>query len=145
MKKAFTLIELLIVIAVIATLVGIALPRFKGMQDEGNIARAAGDLRSLATAVESYYIHNSSVYPADGALSNITGSTPTILGSVPNDPFSGSAYDYDLSANGDYYIIWSYGPDGADDVTGVSDAGAISGTADDDVYICNGISGTGGF
>src|SRR3989339_339671 len=62
MKKGFTLIELLIVIAVISILIGIALPRFKGMQDEGNIAKATGELRTLKTAVESYYIHNNSTF-----------------------------------------------------------------------------------
>lgn len=147
MKKAFTLIELLIVISVIAILIGIALPRFRGMQEEGKIARAAGELRSLATAVESYYIHNSNVYPADGALANIESASPNILSAVPNDPFeaAGNDYDYDLSGNGNYYIIWSHGPDSADDVSGISNAGAITGTANDDIYISNGISGTGGF
>ncbi|UCD15446.1 MAG: prepilin-type N-terminal cleavage/methylation domain-containing protein, partial [Candidatus Omnitrophota bacterium] len=50
----FTLIELLIVIAVISILLSIALPRFRGMQEEGNIAKAKGELRTLQTAVESY-------------------------------------------------------------------------------------------
>ena len=142
MKKAFTLIELLIVIAVIAILISIALPRFRGMQEEGFTAKAAGELRSLATA---YYIHNSNAYPV--ALSNAASAAPSIVSSVPNDPFNpGTAYGYDVSASpGDYWIIWSYGPDGADDVSGVSDAGAITGTADDDIYISNGTSGTGGF
>ena len=35
-KRGFTLIELLVVISVIAILVGIAIPRFKGMQDEAH-------------------------------------------------------------------------------------------------------------
>ena len=39
-SSGFTLIELLIVVAVISILISIALPRFKGMQDEGNIAKA---------------------------------------------------------------------------------------------------------
>lgn len=67
MKKGFTLIELLIVIAVISILIGIALPRFKGMQEEGKIAQAKAELRTLQTAVESYYIHNNNTYPATGA------------------------------------------------------------------------------
>lgn len=145
MRKGFTLIELLIVIAVIAILIGIALPRFRGMQEEGKIARAAGELRSLATAVESYYIHNSNLYPADGALTNIESASPSILNSVPDDPFNrGTDYDYDLSANGNYYAIWSYGPDGNDDVSSVSDTGVIA-ASDDDIFISNGTSGVGGF
>ena len=67
MKRGFTIIELLIVIAVISILIGIALPRFRGMQEEGKIAQAKGELRTLQTAVESYYIHNSNTYPAAGA------------------------------------------------------------------------------
>ena len=52
-KHGFTLIELLIVIAIISILVGITLPRFRGMQEEGNIAESKAELRTLQTAVES--------------------------------------------------------------------------------------------
>ena len=79
-RKGFTILELLIVIAVIAILVGIALPRFKGMQDEGNIARAKGELRMLTTAVESYYIHNNNTLPT--ALSNLTNDVGYSLETV---------------------------------------------------------------
>ena len=145
MKKAFTLIELLIVIAVIAILISIALPRFRGMQEEAFTAKAAGELRSLAVAVESYYIHNSNAYPV--ALSNAASAAPSIVSSVPNDPFNpGTAYGYDVSASpGDYWIIWSYGPDGAADITGIDTDGTLLTAADDDIYISNGTSGTGGF
>ena len=62
MRKGFTIIELLIVIAVISILVGIALPRFRGMREEGLIAQAKGELRTIQTALESYFIHNNA-YP----------------------------------------------------------------------------------
>ena len=117
MRKGFTLIELLIVIAVISILIGIALPRFKGMQDEGNIAKAKGELRTLQTAVESYYIHNSNAYPATGAVAleaALATAVPSIITYVPTDPFNGSTdYVYVMGGtNSKYYIIYSVGPGG---------------------------------
>lgn len=151
-KKGFTLVELVIVISVIAILVGIALPRLRGMIDEGNTAKGASELRALQAAVESYYIHHSKAYPSDGSAtwqSSLTASTtkPKLIGTALTDPFSTSSvqYQYDKSANGLYYIIWSVGPDNTADVTGVDDTGALTGSADDDIYVSNGTSGTGGF
>ena len=117
--SGFTLIELLIVIAVISILIGIALPRFKGMQDEGNIAKAKGELRTLQTAVESFYIHNTNSYPT--ALSNLNTATPSIVTSTPLDPFgTGGAYGYVLGGtNNKFYVIFSVGvgQDGAATIT----------------------------
>ena len=64
-KKAFTLIELLIVVAIIAILAAIAVPNFLEAQTRSKASRAKADMRSAATALESYYVdHN--VYPYDG-------------------------------------------------------------------------------
>lgn len=148
-KKGFTLIELLIVISVIAILIGIALPRFRGIQDEGRTAKAAGELRTLQTAVESYYIHqNPHAYPAAGATwqTAITAAKPQIVGSALIDPFNGTTqYTFFKSANGQYYVILSVGVDMTADVTGIGDTGTIAGGPDDDIYVSNGTSGTGGF
>ncbi|MCX5679067.1 MAG: type II secretion system protein [Candidatus Omnitrophica bacterium] len=135
-SKGFTILELLIVIAVIAILVGIALPRFKGMKDEGSIAKAKGELRTLQTAVESYYIHNSNTYPANIAAA-LTGATPQIIAVAPTDPFGGAAYGYLLASP--YYIIWSKGPAG-DGVASVTTAGVASETTDGAscIYVTNG-------
>jgi len=62
MKRAFTLIELLIVIAIIAILALIAIPNFLEAQIRAKYARALSDMRSLATGIESYYVDNNS-YP----------------------------------------------------------------------------------
>jgi prepilin-type N-terminal cleavage/methylation domain-containing protein len=58
MKKAFTLIELLIVIAIIAILALIAIPNFLEAQTRANVSRAKADMRSLAAAIESYTVDN---------------------------------------------------------------------------------------
>lgn len=113
MKRGFTLIELLIVIAVISILISIALPRFKGMQDEGNIAKSKGELRTLQTAVESFYIHNSNTYPS--TLSAVNTATPSIVTSTPTDPFSSTSAAYSYvrgGTNNRFYVIFSAGPGG---------------------------------
>ncbi len=123
MRKAFTLIELLIVIAVISILIGIALPRFKGMQDEGNIAKAKGELRTLQSALESYYIHNSNAYPA--ALSSLTSAVPSIVSSIPADPFSTTSASYGYvrgGTNNKFYVVYSVGPSADGSATITSDA-----------------------
>jgi len=54
--QAFTLIELLIVIAIIAILSAIAIPNFLEAQTRAKVARAMADMRSLATGIESYFV-----------------------------------------------------------------------------------------
>ena len=153
MRNGFTLIEILIVIAVIAILAGISLPYMKGMQDEGNTAKAAGELRTLATAIESYYIHNSKAYPSQDTdvqtswQSELTSASPTIVKTALTDPFNSSnRYRYATSADSSsrYYVVFSVGADGAADITGINTSGVVQGGPDDDIYISNGTSGTGG-
>ena len=140
--QAFTLIELLIVMAVIAILVGIALPRFKGMQDEANVAKANGELRTLKTAIESYVMHNSGTYPVTKTTPCVTylnGASPLIVNDVLYDPFGATATtEYNYICAGSYYVIFSVGPDGAADITGISAAGVLAGADDDDAYATNG-------
>ena len=133
-RKGFTILELLIVIAVIAILVGIALPRFKGMQDEGNIAKAKGELRTLTTAIQSYYIHNNAM----PTLAQLTAAVPNIVGTtLPKDPFvAGGATDYGINTNGTYFVVFSVGPGGAGAAT-ISAAGAVT-AAVNTIYSTNG-------
>jgi general secretion pathway protein G len=151
MKKAFTLIELMIVMAVMAILVGIALPRFKGMRQEGNIAKAQGELRTLKTAIESYAIHHSNAYPASSNtpyasyLDASAAPGPQLISSVLYDPFASSSTTeyYYVRGSGtggtDYYAICSVGPDGAQDVTAaeVGDGTLTAAEIDDDIVASN--------
>jgi len=61
-RAAFTLIELLIVVAIIAILAAIAVPNFIEAQVRAKVSRTLADVRSLKTGLESYAVdHN--IYP----------------------------------------------------------------------------------
>jgi len=62
LRQAFTLIELLIVVAIIAILAAIAVPNFIEAQVRSKVSRAKADMRTLVTAVESYAVDQNS-YP----------------------------------------------------------------------------------
>ncbi len=117
MKKGFTILELLIVISVLVILIGIAIPRFKGMQDAAKIAQAKAELLTMQSAVESYYTNQSvKTYPPTNATvgqSYLGVTTPQILpNSPPYDPFGATnttEYNFLLSANGAHYVIYSIG------------------------------------
>jgi prepilin-type N-terminal cleavage/methylation domain-containing protein len=64
MKRAFTLIELLIVVAIIAILAAIAVPNFMEAQTRSKVARAVSDMRTITTALESYAVDHKK-YPFD--------------------------------------------------------------------------------
>ena len=125
-SKGFTLIELLIVMAVIAILIAIAIPSFRGMQNEARKTKAQGDVRVIKIAVESYYKNHNNIYPTDSGAAiayqtELMSVSPRILESNLYDPFGDSSttpYVYALSVAGSpstakYYIIYSVGPGGA--------------------------------
>jgi general secretion pathway protein G len=63
-SKAFTLIELLIVIAIILILISIALPNFLEAQIRAKLTKVHAELRTLSIALESYRIDHGD-YPLD--------------------------------------------------------------------------------
>ncbi|MGI6454924.1 MAG: type II secretion system protein GspG [bacterium] len=95
--KAFTLIELLIVVAIIGILAAIAVPNFLNAQTRAKVANAQSDMQALSTALEMYQMDNNH-YPywvqSDGTNVNPLPrrfyplTTPiAYLSAVPQDPF----------------------------------------------------------
>jgi prepilin-type N-terminal cleavage/methylation domain-containing protein len=89
--KAFTLIELLIVVAIIAILAAIAVPNFLEAQTRAKVSRAKNDMRTLATAIESYQVDNNN-YPTDAGngIENMNRPYPPLNNNTnhPNPNYS---------------------------------------------------------
>ncbi len=62
-RRAFTLIELLIVVAIIAILAAIAVPNFLEAQTRAKISAVKSDIRTLAGAIEIYSADNNAYPP----------------------------------------------------------------------------------
>lgn len=75
-SAGFTLIELLIVVAIIAILAAIAVPNFLEAQVRAKYTRVVSDLRTVATALESYSVDNNA-YPLNTVYNNY--SVPNVV------------------------------------------------------------------
>ncbi len=76
-KSGFTLVEIMIVVAIIALLAAIAIPNLLRAKISANDALAKATLRSLSTSSESFATANSGNYPGD--MTSLTGATPPYL------------------------------------------------------------------
>lgn len=93
-SSAFTLIELLIVVAIIGILAAIAVPNFLNAQTRAKIASSQGDMKALSTALESYRVDNNTYPPTPNTSGNLRyarlaklTSPVAYMTSVPLDPF----------------------------------------------------------
>jgi prepilin-type N-terminal cleavage/methylation domain-containing protein len=69
-RKGFTLVEIMIVVAIIALLAAIAIPNLLSARMTANTAAAKANVRSLSTAAETYSTANNGSYPA--SVANLT-------------------------------------------------------------------------
>lgn len=97
--RGFTLVELLIVVAIIAILAAIAVPNFLEAMTRARVSRAKSDMRTISTALESFRVDHPR-YPPDSEAQIGGGDLPYLLrlaflttpvaymSSVPGDPFA---------------------------------------------------------
>ena len=78
----FTLIELLIVVSIISILAAIAVPNFLEAQTRSKVSRIKSDMRTMATAVESYWADNNRYPPR---IKFPSGNTQTGIGIVESE------------------------------------------------------------
>jgi general secretion pathway protein G len=110
-RRGFTLIELLVVLAVVATLLTLALPRYFGSVDKSKEAVLKENLYQMREAISHYYADKGK-YPetleslaADKYLRKVpldpvTESAATWVIVPPEDPQKGGVYDVRSGAPG---------------------------------------------
>ncbi|MDI6604224.1 MAG: type II secretion system protein GspG [Thermoanaerobacteraceae bacterium] len=126
-EKGFTLVELIVVVAIIAILTAVLLPKLLGYTDNARESRAKGDLASMKSVIEAYAAsEGNGKYPADADAAKTLLAAHGI--NTPTDPW-GNPYNYAASTNQDSYIIISFGRDGAQ-------------KGNDDMYVTESISPT---
>jgi prepilin-type N-terminal cleavage/methylation domain-containing protein len=103
--QGFTLIELMIVIAIIAILAAILIPNFLHARAEAQTSGCEGNEKQIATALEEYAVdHNGTYGPGGQVTSTLLGTL--YLGVTPSDPVNASKYTVTTTAGsyGSYQI-----------------------------------------
>lgn len=139
--NGFSLIEILVVIAIIGGLTSILLPNFMGVRERARDAARKSDLKQIQKALEMYKLDKTppsypatAAFPAAGTKWENTTLSVTYMNKVPGDPnrtIPSSSYSYISPVGTDSlkYILCAC-------VENVADTEAVPGNCVDGTYIC---------
>lgn len=128
-RQGFTLMEMLLVLAILVVLMGLVAPRILGTQKKADVSSAKTQIGLLKSALERYALDMKDFPQTEQGLAALAKS-PTdkedtkwegpyvSTAELPKDPW-GHDYQYEYppthgEVTGDSPDIWSLGPDGED-------------------------------
>jgi general secretion pathway protein G len=127
-EQGFTLVEMLVVIAIIGLIMGLIGPRVLNYLSESKVKAARIQMQSFASALDLFYL-DAGRYPSSAeGLAALVRGTPGLAawngpylkgGAVPNDPW-GNPYIYRAPGEHNPFDIMSLGSDGQEGGTGTA-------------------------
>ena len=120
-QRAFTLIELLLVLVILGILAAIVVPKFAGRTEQARLTAAQSQISTFGTALDAFEVDNGSYPKGKSGLNDLMVQPrdtqnwrgPYMKSEVPLDPW-GHAYVYECPGkhNPSSYDLMSLGPDG---------------------------------
>ena len=121
--KAFTLIEIMVVVAILGILAATIVPQFMGTKYEAKVSAAKSHIATIASALEQFNVHMDRYPTPDEGLKVLTEKPAgenskwrgPYLQQMRDDPW-GHPYQYRCPGihHTSSYDLWSQGADGAD-------------------------------
>jgi len=107
-KKSFTLVELLVVVAIISILASALMVGLGGARKKARDARRISDLRTVQSSLEVYYAQNG-IYPDVDGWNDLENKLTGIISQLPQDPLPGNPnYDYTFCDGGQRYVMQAH-------------------------------------
>jgi len=125
-RNAFTLLELLIVLAILGAIAAMVVPNLLGSQKKANIMTTESSIHGLEQALKLYAVDNQGTYPTGGSevIESLMSKTDKdgnavdpLIETLPLDAWGNPLmYEYpNTKAETTKPAIWSFGPDKKDD------------------------------
>jgi len=120
-ERGFTLVEMLLVLVILATLAAIVVPKFAGRSQQAKETAAQSQIANLEMALDAFEVDNG-YYPKgtkglDELIERPSNATdwrgPYLQKGIPMDPWGNAyIYEYPGKQNAESYDLMSMGPDG---------------------------------
>ena len=113
-RRAFSLVEIMVVVVIIGLLAGVVTYATTGMLDRAKRKKAVADISTIAGALDIFY-GDQSRFPTN--QEGLAALAPQYVKVLPNDPW-GRPYAYVQPGRGGPYDVISFGADGREGGTG---------------------------